>query len=350
VRLRYKFSPNPNHAILFLNKEREVQKLPSTENPPGCFLAGTRIAAPDGTVCVEDLTVGALVLTASGKARPVRWLGSSGFDCTRYPNPAVVWPICIQAGAFAENQPARDLWISPGHAILVDNLLIPAEKLVNGATIAQVPRERVEYWHLEVENEHDILLAEGLPTEVYLNNGKRTAFVNGAKHGNKDCVPLVLDGPAVHHAFAALLARAKALGYVMTEDPDVHIIADGKRTEPVRLSEKRLAFMLAAAVSSIELRSHSFVPAHGDSANRDYRSLGIRIDRLQIDGTEVSLKDEAAFARGWYGVELPPGRPPMRWSRDPTPLPAGTRLVVIDICGRGRYLAKPRSAVIAEHG
>jgi hypothetical protein len=24
----------------------------------------------------------------------------------------------------------------------------------------------------------------------------------------------------------------------MTDDPDVHIIADGKRTEPVRLSEK----------------------------------------------------------------------------------------------------------------
>jgi hypothetical protein len=183
VRLRYKFSPNPNHAILFLNKEREVQKLPSTENPPGCFLAGTRIAAPDGTVCVEDLTVGALVLTASGKARPVRWLGSSGFDCTRYPNPAVVWPICIQARAFAENQPARDLWMSPGHAILVDNCADPGgEARQRRHHRSSAPRERVEYWHVELENEHDILLAEGLPAEVYLNNGKRTAFVNGAKH------------------------------------------------------------------------------------------------------------------------------------------------------------------------
>jgi hypothetical protein len=108
--------------------------------------------------------------------------------------------------------------------------------------------------------------------------------------------------------------------------------------------------MLPTAASSIELRCRSFVPAHADPANGDYRSLGIRIDRLQIDGTEVALKDEAAFARGWYGLEQPAGRPPMRWSRDPTPLPPGTRLVVIDICGRGHYLAKPRSAVVAAHG
>ena len=329
----------------------EVQKLAtSTENPPGCFLAGTRIAAPDGTVCVEDLTVGALVLTASGAARPVRWLGSRNFDCTRYPNPGVVWPICIQAGAFAENQPARDLWVSPGHAILVDNVLIQAEKLVNGATVVLVPVNRVEYWHVELDKEHDILLAEGLPAEVYFDNGKRTAFVNGAKHGSETGAPLASDGPAVQRARAALLARAKALGYVMTEDPDVHIMADGKRIEPVRLSEKRLAFMLPGAASSIELRCRSFIPAQINPGSGDYRSLGIRVDRLEINGTEVALKDEAAFARGWYGLEQPAARPPMRWSRDPTPLPAGTQLVVIDICGRGHYWNKPSSVVIALHG
>jgi hypothetical protein len=42
---------------------------------PICFMAGTRIAASEGKISVDDLSVGSLVLTASGEPRPVRWLG-----------------------------------------------------------------------------------------------------------------------------------------------------------------------------------------------------------------------------------------------------------------------------------
>jgi Hint domain len=202
-----------------------------------CLLLGTRITTSDGSACVEDLSLGAMVLTASGESRPVRWLGHRELDCNRYRNPAVVWPICVKAGAFAENQPSRDLWVSPAHAILVEGVLIPAEKLVNGATIVQVPRGHVEYWHVELDS-HDILLTEGLPTESYVDCGNRTAFVNGGayleahpdfkpKHWTDTCVPLVLEGPAVQRAKAALLARAQALGYG---------IADGERDEPTAAS------------------------------------------------------------------------------------------------------------------
>ena len=80
-----------------------------------CFLTGTRIAAPDRVVCVEDLSVGSMVLTASGEARPVRWLGHRELESSRYADPAAVWPICITAGAFADKQPQRDLLVSPAH-------------------------------------------------------------------------------------------------------------------------------------------------------------------------------------------------------------------------------------------
>ncbi|PZO72902.1 MAG: hypothetical protein DI629_20525, partial [Mesorhizobium amorphae] len=39
-----------------------------------CFLPGTLIATPSGTVPVETLAIGDLVLTADGNAQPVRFL------------------------------------------------------------------------------------------------------------------------------------------------------------------------------------------------------------------------------------------------------------------------------------
>jgi hypothetical protein len=42
---------------------------------PVCFLAGTAIAVEGGTRPVETLSIGDLVLTADGRAVPVRWVG-----------------------------------------------------------------------------------------------------------------------------------------------------------------------------------------------------------------------------------------------------------------------------------
>ena len=322
---------------------------------PICFLRGTRIRTVTGDKAVESLTMGEAVLTASGEARPIRWIGSRGLDCTRHPKPNFVWPIRIQAGAFGPDMPARDLWMSPFHSILLEGVLVQVEKLVNGATVVQVPRERVEYWHVELES-HDILLAEGLPAESYLDVGNRTGFVNGGayleaypdfkpKEGSETCVPVVKEGPVIERAKATLLARAKALGYALNDDPDLHLIADGRRIDPTRLSEKRLAFILPAAFSSIELRCRCFAPAQINPASDDVRSLGICVSRLQLDGVEVALEDEAVFASGWHPLECNPQRQSWRWSTECARLPAGTRLVVIEMCNQGPYYwAQPTMA------
>ena len=145
-----------------------------------CYVTGTRLAAPEGVVKVEDVAVGTMVLTASGAPRAVRWVGHRTVNCALAPEPAEVWPIQIKAGAFADGKPSRDLWVSPGHAIFISGVLIHAAKLVNGATIVQVPRAQVEYWHVELD-QHDVLVAEGLPAESYLDIGNRAAFANGGK-------------------------------------------------------------------------------------------------------------------------------------------------------------------------
>jgi hypothetical protein len=114
------------------------------EGGGACFSRGTLIRTARGDTPVEDLLIGDAVVTASGELRPIRWLGHRGIDCTRYPDPQSVWPYRILAGAFLDNQPSRDLWLSRGHSLLVDGVLIQIETLVNGATIVQVPSERVE--------------------------------------------------------------------------------------------------------------------------------------------------------------------------------------------------------------
>ncbi|MCJ2033300.1 Hint domain-containing protein, partial [Methylobacterium sp. J-068] len=154
-----------------------------SSNAP-CYVTGTCIRTfREGNeidVPVEVLAVGDLAVTASGAHRPVRWIGHRRLDCTRQAVPSSVMPVRVAAHAFGENRPARDLLVSPAHAICVDlmgEVLIPAIRLVNGTTIAQVPVEHVTYWHVELDS-HDILLAENLPAESYLECGNRRFFAN----------------------------------------------------------------------------------------------------------------------------------------------------------------------------
>ena len=146
--------------------------------PNPCYCRGARLLTDHGEVAVEDLAIGDLVVTASGDFLPVKWLGHRELDCRRQPDPRAVWPVCVSAGAFGEQLPTRDLWLSPGHCVAAEGVLMPIRVLINGRTIGQIETDRVEYWHVELER-HDILLANGLPAKSYLDTGNRTAFVNG---------------------------------------------------------------------------------------------------------------------------------------------------------------------------
>ena len=145
---------------------------------PRCFLRGTHILTDHGEVAVEGLAVGDRVVTRSGEVMPIAWIGHRRIDCRNHPEPRKVWPVCVRAGAFGDGTPHRDLLMSPDHAVFVDEVLIPIKCLINGASIEQVPMDQVRYYHVELQH-HDVLLAEGLPAESYLDTGDRFNFANG---------------------------------------------------------------------------------------------------------------------------------------------------------------------------
>lgn len=76
----------------------------------------------------------------------------------------------IKQGALADCVPRRDLWVSPLHAMYLDEVLIPAVALVNGTSIVQAEAvDRVDYIHVEFET-HDVILAEGAPSETFVDH------------------------------------------------------------------------------------------------------------------------------------------------------------------------------------
>ena len=178
--------------------------------PPICFVTGTRISTSRGEVAVEGLQVGDMAHTASSGLRPVVWIGHREIDKPAHRQA----PVRVRAGAFGPDLPARDLFLSPGHPVLVGadadhegGVLVPVMCLINGTTITREPVASVTYWHVELDA-HDILLAEGLPAESYIDGGDRAFFSEASDHAlhNPDfvvpgwdgrCRPVAVDGPLV---------------------------------------------------------------------------------------------------------------------------------------------------------
>ncbi len=188
-----------------------------------CFAAGTRLLAAQGDVAVEDIKVGDMLLTVregGPLTRRVVWTGRRTLDISRHADPAEVRPIRICAGAMGPGIPEVDLRVSPRHALYLDGALFEACSLVNGTSIYQESHTRfVTYHHIELDG-HDIVLAEGLPCESYLDHGNRHEFEgeaalalhpNFAASQGALCAPLIQEGPRLAQERRRLAARIEAV-------------------------------------------------------------------------------------------------------------------------------------------
>ncbi len=141
-----------------------------------CFAKGTLIATPSGPVPVQDLKKGDRVSTLDHGAQTIRWIGSRKLNSNDLARTPRLRPICIAAGAMGCGLPTRDLCVSPQHRMMLrstiadrmfgqNEVFLPAVKLVGlpGITVDTDTRS-VEYYHILLDR-HEVLFAEGAPTE-----------------------------------------------------------------------------------------------------------------------------------------------------------------------------------------
>ena len=158
---------------------------PALSTAANCFLTGTRIATPSGEVAVETLRTGDMVLTADGRAVPVRWLAKQTIANIPYVLSPKLEPVRIAAGALGADLPETDLVVSADHGMILDGLVVNAGAMVNGSSIRFVPLSempaRFIWWHIETEA-HDVILANGAPSESFIDYTGRKAFDNYAEY------------------------------------------------------------------------------------------------------------------------------------------------------------------------
>jgi antigen 43 len=298
---------------------------------PTCFKDGVRIRTARGDVPVESIVADEEVMVVRDgqhTLESVTWVGHSYIDLARHDRPENAAPIRFRKDAIADDQPERDLIVSPEHCFFIDGVLVPAKLLVNGGSIISERDHRpFTYHHIELET-HGILLAENTPTESYLDTGNRSSFDNAdvprklhpdftvdatsSRWLTDACAPLAQVPGDVAPIWERLAERSQTIGYPIpdvttVEDPDLHLLADGKVIRPMSDRDSRHVFAVPANVKSVSLVSRFCIPADKMIAGqRDTRRLGVSVNWIAIrngDRETVIPSDHPGLTDGWNEAE-----------------------------------------------
>ena len=305
------WSGNAAASQAWTNAYAEINSIatsPPVGSDPPCFCRGTHIATPEGEALVETLRAGDLVTTLAGTRRRLRWVGFGRTLVTpRHRDHASV--VVVRRDALADGVPHRDLYVTHGHSFYFEGVLIPAAELVNHRSIAWVEDAQVvEYYHLELDS-HDVILAEGAAAETYRDDDNSQHFHNAATRPTArplpSCAPVLHDHPTVKRIWRQLNERTGGPGLALTENPDLHLLADGERLEAETVAGRVWRFRLRRPVSDLHIVSRSAVPAMVGT-EPDQRRLGVALRRIVLaepEATQTLEWDDARLSAGFHDAE-----------------------------------------------
>jgi hypothetical protein len=196
------------------------------------------------------------------------------------------------------------------------------EFLVNHRSILWDDRaQEVALYHIELAS-HDVLVANGAPAESYRDDGNRWLFQNArddaALPRHKPCAPILTGGRQVDQAWRWLLHRAgRRPGLPLTDDPDLHLMADGRRID----HDDNHVFRLSGRPGTVRIVSRAGVPQELGLA-RDARALGVALRRITVtNGTTVRTMDASddRLVSGFHDFETVNG---LRWTNGDAMLPS----------------------------
>jgi len=312
-----------------------------TEDTTPCYCRGTMVRTPKGERPVEPLKIGDRVVTLSGKARPIKWIGRRSYSGQFVIGRDDVLPVCVTAGAIAEGVPRRDLWLSPNHALYLEGVLIEAKDLVNGVSVYQ-PREveTVEYFHLELAS-HDLIFAEGAAAETYIDDDNRGLFHNAHEYWAayperaagpaRYCAPRQDEGFAVERTRRLLAERAGiAMPAEAPAEPRLrgHVDAIGKR------SIVGWAFNEAMPDAPVCLEIHAGDKRIGQTVANCYRE--------DLDAAGIGTGRHGFVFTPPQGLAFAPGSVTVRRARDGAEL-APSHALERQIARRGRQAGRKTS-------
>ena len=95
--------------------------------------------------------------------------------------------------------------------MFVDGVLVPIKHLINGTTIVQREVDSIVWRHVELRW-HDVILAEGMPVETFLDSDDRSVFDNGAGVPEtlgflEPCAPRITQGALLERIRSGLRSR-----------------------------------------------------------------------------------------------------------------------------------------------
>ncbi|MFC0568750.1 Hint domain-containing protein [Gluconobacter japonicus] len=341
-----------------------------------CFLAGSLISIPSGTIAVEKLAVGDNVtayVDGTETVRQVTWAGQA--RCTVRPHLALDqagYPVRILKNAISEGVPFKDMLITAEHCLFFDGKFVPARMLVNGRSIFyDTSITSYDYYHIETAD-HSVIMADGMLTESYLDTGNRRAFrqnnavvsipLSRDLSWDDAAAPLTVSREAVEPIFRQIEVRAKEQNCPvhseapsLTYDSDLHLVTDtGATIRAARTNNDQVIFMIPVGVDSVRIVSRASRPydALGPFVD-DRRTLGVLVGDIRMFESNATRLLSAHLTEeglsGWSNVE----DGTVRWTDGNAFLSLGHRplgsiaLLSVQILASGPYLVTDTTLDVA---
>ena len=156
----------------------------------------------------------------------------------------------------------------------------------------------MEYFHLELDT-HDIILAEGAPSETFVDCDNRGMFQNAHEFDQlypdfaapkwAFCAPRIEESDVLPYLRWRLDERLEAFGCTTTFDPDLHLVVDGVPVSADRVDDTVHGFRLESPAREVRIVSRSSVPVELDVASADIRRLGVSVSRVVLSSDDIDI-------------------------------------------------------------